>query len=77
MTYIEKNPDIRVAQVFQEKYAHRGIDGVIILMMVHGKIMGRCNYGNTKPLCKEYRMFLDELVDGKQKSTPPAHTGGA
>jgi len=53
VSYVAKDPDIRVAQVFQQKWEPLGIDGVIILTMKKGVITGGVTYGTR----------LDELVN--------------
>lgn len=63
MSYVAKDPDIRVAQVFQQKWEPLGIDGVIILTMKKGVITGGVTYGNTKRLCADYGTRLDELIN--------------
>ena len=63
MSYVAKDPDIRTAQVFQEKYEPTGVDGVIVLTMKNGVVVGGVSYGNTKQLCDHYGVTLDRFVN--------------
>jgi hypothetical protein len=73
MTYVEKDPVIREAQILTEKYAPWiGCDGCMILFWKDGKANGGVSYGKTKKLCREYGAKMDVLVG----AAPPDGSGG-
>jgi hypothetical protein len=64
MTYIEKDPLIRQAQLLQEKYEPlNDADGAMILFLFAGEIIGGASYGKTKPLCRRYGKLLDFICN--------------